>query len=573
MPKHRRFCNHPLWFALISMLCLPFPVSADPTDESLRTRSALERIVDEIKADLDDRLGYSLQLPVEVDEGRYNIEDFFGENAPPHIRGREQEAIATYRARGYEPYMRTFPAEILEDPAAPGRPVWSVIGDGERVPSDAYCVIIASTAFETEWGEQLQRRGLAHELFHCYQIAWVGPEAFWNLPGWIMEGTAEWSARVLNSGIGSEMMWEEYLTRSRSLFERDYDAFPFFAHYESLRHDLYDVVRALIKAPDAAFDQLANRGGDEFLRTWPTGVIRQPALGPHWDIREPGITPDRRSSTYTFVPDEEPLTETLSAGEQLHLWINWPAGKVLNMIAHGYGAVSWGATGGSSSLRESPISRSLVDSYCREGECLCGDRSANGVVTVPDGTAIIALTATSMPANLTLYATEPLCCEEVTGPLHDSCLWGTWLMTDVSAERAYFGGPSRTGQLTQEGEIRVTFGETGELLKRYRKRFSYVRLSKTDIPRVITQSVVDWTGSVAACVSNQSFLVGPKYLIATGIQNHASVSRQGSSQRRRLPPNQWPIGARTRAIYNCDGDRMEIDQFTFTRESIRVDGD
>jgi len=51
------------------MLCLPFPVSADPTVESLRTRSALERIVDEIKADLDDRLGYSLQLPVEVDEG------------------------------------------------------------------------------------------------------------------------------------------------------------------------------------------------------------------------------------------------------------------------------------------------------------------------------------------------------------------------------------------------------------------------------------------------------------------------------------------------------------------------
>jgi len=113
--------------------------------------------------------------------------------------------------------MRTFPAEILEDPAAPGRPVWSVIGDGERVPSDAYCVIIASVAFDSEWGEQMQRRALAHEFFHCYQIAWVGPEVYWNLPGWIMEGTAEWSARTLNSGIGSETFWEEYLKRSHYL--------------------------------------------------------------------------------------------------------------------------------------------------------------------------------------------------------------------------------------------------------------------------------------------------------------------------------------------------------------------
>jgi hypothetical protein len=136
---------------------------------------------------------------------------------------------------------------------------------------------------------------LAHEVMHCYIFEILGVKAY-DLPGWIGEGIPAWAGeRIVGGSEASKAWWRDYLTKpGRSLFTRTYDAIGIFGHAEAHGVDLWHLTSPLVTAFDSepAWDLLVGER-DGMLDAWPSGLLRDPALGSGWDAAGPGITADK----------------------------------------------------------------------------------------------------------------------------------------------------------------------------------------------------------------------------------------------------------------------------------------
>jgi hypothetical protein len=142
---------------------------------------------------------------------------------------------------------------------------------------------------------------IAHETFHCFQADAYRVVQPWNeAPKWISEGGATWvGLEVGGPSPNYDRFWKKYLTAPRiDLRTRDYDAVGFYAHLAETGIDPWAGFQGMWAAGtdhEAAFEA-AGAKSEDFIDSWASGVVRQPARGSAWDTTGPAITPD------AFVP-------------------------------------------------------------------------------------------------------------------------------------------------------------------------------------------------------------------------------------------------------------------------------
>jgi hypothetical protein len=149
----------------------------------------------------------------------------------------------------------------------------------------ANCKITVSVAAHT-----LQRiRGtLAHEVFHCYELAMSLTEANWNrspAPNWLVEGAATWVDADLVSRTeepSSGELSNYYATPSRALFSRDYDGTGFFNHMQSAGIDPWTRFKAMFAATSNAAAYREAIGGNLNFLTTEASVFFHEASGWPW---------------------------------------------------------------------------------------------------------------------------------------------------------------------------------------------------------------------------------------------------------------------------------------------------
>jgi len=131
---------------------------------------------------------------------------------------------------------------------------------------------------------------LAHEAFHCMQLALATGK-----PVWLTEGTAEWAAyQATNTAYDQYPGWiKNYIeTPQESLFARAYDAVGFFAHVDDMLPGFFSRVAATYKANNLDAFSLAGGADPRVISTWGSSVFRleeviPPELEPAWTMASP----------------------------------------------------------------------------------------------------------------------------------------------------------------------------------------------------------------------------------------------------------------------------------------------
>lgn len=147
---------------------------------------------------------------------------------------------------------------------------------------------------------------IAHEVFHCFQEAAAGSRQAWaGLPGWVVEGGAQWvGVTIATPNDGNALWWNKYLTAEIPLTFQKYEAVGFWSHLDESGTDPWSVFRAVWAAAGtpAAFTASA-ANNPAFLESWASGLRRDRSLGPAWDTTGPYITSESQKPLTLKVPD------------------------------------------------------------------------------------------------------------------------------------------------------------------------------------------------------------------------------------------------------------------------------
>ena len=152
-------------------------------------------------------------------------------------------------------------------------------------------------------GNGMDRRLIAHEVFHCYQYDYGGDlRGHWVTPDWIAEGSAEWAAAQV-AGVDDTVFYhfESWLRNGFSLFNLRYFAVGFFYVMETMGADPWTV--SLQMQGKSNGDAIAETGLDpvELARLMATSQPHRTMSGidvsSKWNFG-PGDTP----AAYLLVP-------------------------------------------------------------------------------------------------------------------------------------------------------------------------------------------------------------------------------------------------------------------------------
>jgi hypothetical protein len=296
-------------------------------------------------------------------------------------------------------------------------------------------------------GTAAQKREAAfHEVFHCFEAQMApdltgyyaesqSPTGRFGPASWLMEGGAAWAMDVAVGPSGATpygaVIWKQYFaTPTTPLFKRVYDAIGFFAHLQEAGVDVFARFPAAMQAAMvhggnvAAFNAFfAGGSAGGFFATWPTSLLRKPALGPEWDAHGPGITSDAvvpssvvasngSAAVIGQVPAYANDDRSLSASSDV---VVVSAGTYSRMRATGSGFDS--------------ATPSAV--YCtKRAGCTCPQGSPQaGTAFKPLSTGSYYLALGGGPAgnpwSLAPFGLDQFCQQ----PAAAACLYGTWRLT------------------------------------------------------------------------------------------------------------------------------------------------
>jgi hypothetical protein len=294
---------------------------------------------------------------------------------------------------------------------------------------------------------------LAHELFHCYQQHWRGSPLGTGL-AWIQEGTAEWAAAVAQAEAGGSVdtvlrnwLGEYYLTPSRRLFGRTYDAVGWFGFLAERTGPLWDRLPAISTAAssDAGYaSALGGTAGSTLASGWATTQVGRGAYGPIWSVRSPGL-PELDNSRAPRYP---------SLG---------------NSASQSFAATGYATAQGSASLeanltrfdaapstegvlrirtQDRPLAELTGTTWCTDpnGNCTCPPGTARAGESFPrlEGPeAFVAVGAADQAASLTIRGTS---LEDECGQ-DGGCPIGTWQMNGLPAGLPYIVESGGTGTI------------------------------------------------------------------------------------------------------------------------------
>jgi hypothetical protein len=142
-------------------------------------------------------------------------------------------------------------------------------------------------------GEGIRKGVIAHEVFHIFEARIARTYAADRaLPGWLVEGAANWVESDLVSGDESVgRWWKVYLeSPTTELFKRVYDAVGFFGHMASSGISPWGRFKAmfLAKSSDEAWnDAVGAQTG--YLDSEASSFFREAHLGAEWEQTGPNV--------------------------------------------------------------------------------------------------------------------------------------------------------------------------------------------------------------------------------------------------------------------------------------------
>ncbi len=366
------------------------------------------------------------------------------------------------------------------------------------------CVI---TLRDVEVLDDRSRRGaIAHELFHCWSIDFLGVGRHMSTPGWVQEGIATWVGEVYVGG--SPYMagrWPQYLASGAAagvwnLFPSEYTAIGFWSTIDSFTGDLFAHVPDVMEAATSdvtAFEAVLGLLDGEEAASIAAAAANRPSFGPLWQQFGPGAPGyGRGSRTPTMLGPGGVSAEwqtgiggqtnrTLVVGEHDD-WV------VVDVAVSGSGRLRW--VGGPDIIVTAGARNPL---FCLDGPCVCPDGSParDGLEALSSTELVAATTGALVPTDVRIAAStsDDLCapeCPEATGGSAgdasaydasaggsptasagdadctgtlDPCLIGTWLadrdQTVIYAARTYLG--AGVSPQYNSGELRWEFGADG----------------------------------------------------------------------------------------------------------------
>jgi hypothetical protein len=307
-------------------------------------------------------------------------------------------------------FTYSLPIVLAFDPALLNKTVEAyavpVDAKGSFTGSPALCRMYLNPSVSTLPPER-QHFVVAHELFHCYQAAIIGPlSILYVAPSWLIEGSADWAAAIVTGATPAvyelQVMWVWWLTHPDvPLFKWSYPAMGFFALLDQAGISPWSVLPAMLlsqtkgTAPDniAAYQAGTQSAPQSVLDEWASSFERNPQLGLDWDLTGPGIV---AASTYGGPPIQH-----LSVGNGPTPVLVAPAYTALDVdLTSQADIIQVSITGTSRLIDSGSVERvgSASGSYCtKQGGCECPPGSAYQGPPLTQLTGLMHLALTGGP--------------------------------------------------------------------------------------------------------------------------------------------------------------------------------
>lgn len=366
-------------------------------------------------------------------------------------------------------------------------------------------------------GSNEQESLLAHELFHCYQFTLHDRDLSDVMSDWLIEGAASWVGE--RHATGSSELYpqaQRYMTERTRLFDRSYDAYPFFEHLYRYEEMAYDRLIAASREgeDEGAFHELTARvADDDLVETWPTGLWLDDGRGYDWNTSVPGFPPlpnhPRRE-----IPEDEVAAGVLidvPSFTPTHATVTFPADEFYRITTVGTHGRLHGQTVEGETLEREMDGGVRSWLVCAGIECTCdgGGRPPLEFEEIrPD--LDIAAVGRDAEGFVRIEPTNPGCCE---GGEIDPRLVGTWTFVNQTARNLATTPLLRSGTTPCPGEQNtdpvctngldgthsLRIDSDGMLTKTYTGFHKFGHCRHSEVLRSMTDRYM--SGTVHACLS------------------------------------------------------------------------
>ena len=295
---------------------------------------------------------------------------------------------------------------------------------GDLTGRPASCVIYINPLLYHSVDSSQVNVTLMHEMFHCFQaVDYPTLKAFYEAPGWLIEGSAEWVGETL-APSQPDVLWQNYLLDiGKSLFNRTYDAIGFFAHMEETGIAPWHLFDRMFRAPTsaAAYAITTDR---EFKLTWASSLLRHPDFGDGWDLTGPAIPDVAFNPTVHVLALNQSLKGTVAAYANDIVAVNTAANTLAFVVSTPYSRLHDSTSHDFDNLQSGP------HQFCLNN--CTGSAALSVLPRLTPGAVYLALTGDTTGASYAISASNDA-----------PCLVGHWVTTDwtlVAPEGSLSGG-------------------------------------------------------------------------------------------------------------------------------------
>jgi hypothetical protein len=319
---------------------------------------------------------------------------------------------------------------------------------------------------------------VAHEVFHCFQFQMAGTyNGVISKPAWIFEGSAMFAGEDFveeaTPQLG-EAYFQKYVGEVKPLFERSYDAYPFFLHLQKEGVNVYQLIKTLIEARVMNFEYwqiIVNTVPHDALITWATSLARNSDWGRDWNLKVNSYSPHENFKLPFTTSSTEvlPLTLPGTLGLPRHDSVRLVENKVIKVnIENGVGAVHYYPEGFPNG-RTVRVHEGETVQFCFGNNCDCPGADT-GIRTFKVAFDYIFIASVSTRNNHKVHIDEgELDCCGNQGRF-DQRMVGTWSTGVVRLLNLWLAWPGVGGERTNTstGTVEFKISPQGNFVKTYK---------------------------------------------------------------------------------------------------------
>lgn len=336
---------------------------------------------------------------------------------------------------------------------------------------------------------------LMHEAFHCFQFQMAGSmNSALDRPQWVLEGSAMFVGEDLiaeTSPIGVSY-FKKYTRDVINLFDRNYDAYPFFLHLKLEGANVYQVFHQFFAGGSdnlKLWQDIVSSVPHRALATWAASFAYRPDWGIDWDLKTrdyyPRATTALEPSPITPFPKTRVLTGSLPLsapgviGLPRHDEVELETDQFVRLSVENGAALIFYRTAEHPEGQTHFIDENQFIQFCYGPNCDCPE-TIGAVHTIKVNDPIVFMASVSLRQNHTVHFTEgtKTCCSNEGG--FDSRMVGTWespgtRYLEIWGNYPYTGGIKEN---TGSGTIEIIIGRHGEIIKKYKDLNFFSRVTK-----------------------------------------------------------------------------------------------